>query len=546
MDIRDYLLARKTGGPGVDIQSLSVSSNNTYTAPEGVAYSPVVVDVPNSYKADDEGKVVSNAALVAQTSITVTQNGTVDTTTNNSVTVDVQPMLQEKTATENGDVMPDTGYDGLSKVTVNVSGGSGGSSAQRKAVNFIDSYDGTIAYSYTAAEFANLTALPENPSHDGMTAQGWNMPSNWTLSDAKTYVAANGKADWGQMYTTDDGKTRVYIHLEEGRTSPMLGCCPNGTVDVDWGDGTAHDTLTGTSVTKVQWTPTHNYADPGDYVIKLSVTGSMGLYGSSTSNQYSGLLRYSSSSDTRNYVYRNVIRRVEIGNSVTSIGGSAFYYCYSLTFVTIPSSVTSIGGSAFYYCYSLTSVTIPSSVTSIGSNVFSNCYSLTSVTIPSSVTSIGSNVFSNCYSLTSVTIPSSVTSIDSYAFYYCYSLTSVTIPSSVTSIGSNAFSTCYSLTSVTIPSSLTSIDSGAFSGCCSLTSVTIPSSVTSIGSGAFYNYYGLAALHFKPTTPPAVSNSNTFAGIPADCKIYVPTGKKSAYTSANNYPSSSTYTYVEE
>lgn len=35
-----------------------------------------------------------------------------------------QPVLQSKTATENGTVLPDTGYDGLSSVVVNVSGGS--------------------------------------------------------------------------------------------------------------------------------------------------------------------------------------------------------------------------------------------------------------------------------------------------------------------------------------------------------------------------------------------------------------------------------------
>ena len=30
------------------------------------------------------------------------------------------PILQEKEATENGEVLPDNGYDGLSKVIVNV------------------------------------------------------------------------------------------------------------------------------------------------------------------------------------------------------------------------------------------------------------------------------------------------------------------------------------------------------------------------------------------------------------------------------------------
>ena len=104
---------------------------------------------------------------------------------------------------------------------------------------------------------------------------------------------------------------------------------------------------------------------------------------------------------------------------VTSIGGSAFRECSSLTSVSIPNSVTSIGTSAFYNCYRLTSVTIPNSVTSIGGSAFRECFHLTSVTIPNSVTSIGGSAFEDCSSLTSITIPNSVTSIGSSAFFGC-------------------------------------------------------------------------------------------------------------------------------
>lgn len=79
-----------TGGSAV-IESKNITANDTYTAPTGVdGYNPVTVNVPNSYAASDEGKVVQSGALVAQTTRTVTANGTYDTITNNSVVVDVE------------------------------------------------------------------------------------------------------------------------------------------------------------------------------------------------------------------------------------------------------------------------------------------------------------------------------------------------------------------------------------------------------------------------------------------------------------------------
>lgn len=214
-----------------------------------------------------------------------------------------------------------------------------------KDITFYD-YDGTIVASWTLEELATKNALPDYPSHEGLTCQGW----NWSLDDLKI---TNRKMNVGAMYITDDGKTRIYIRLEEGRTSPMLGVCPNGTVTVDWGDGTTPDTLTGTRITTVKWTPNHAYAAPGAYIIKLTVDGTMGFYGEPSLTTGSAILNYSSSSDNRNCVYRNSVQKIEIGNGATRIGDSAFHSCYSLASITIPDGVTSIGSNTFFNCYSV-------------------------------------------------------------------------------------------------------------------------------------------------------------------------------------------------
>lgn len=70
----------------------TIASNGPYSAAADDldGYSSVTVNVPNTYAQADEGKVVQNGALAAQTALTVTENGTYDTTAKNSVTVDVE------------------------------------------------------------------------------------------------------------------------------------------------------------------------------------------------------------------------------------------------------------------------------------------------------------------------------------------------------------------------------------------------------------------------------------------------------------------------
>ena len=464
-------------------------------------------------------------------------------------------------------------------------GGGGSIPVAKGQVNFYD-YDGTIVKSMSSVQFRGLESMPTNPSHEGLTAQGW----NWSLSDAKTYVASYGSLDIGQTYTTSDGRTYLHIRLGEGRLKPYLGLTGNSsgtTVSIDWGDSSAVESVTLNNSTVYT---AHEYVSDGEYVISITVTnGTISLNGTSSSTN---LFRKAAYVDANNdKVYASILTKVELGTGVTFLETYAFGNCSSLSSITIPSTVTSIGNGIFNNCSSLTSVTIPSTVTSIGDYIFSTCYSLTSVTIPSTVTSIGTDAFSKCCSLSSITIPSTVTyikdstfggcsslssitipsgvtHIGNSAFYSCNALTSITIPSTVTSIGiaifqncsslisitilstvtsigDTVFSGCSSLTSITIPSAVTSIGQSAFSSCSSLSSITIPSTVTSIKNNAFSGARGLGFIKFTSTTPPTVSASNAWAYLSADCIIYVPTGRLSDYTSAQYYPDPNRYTYVE-
>lgn len=401
-----------------------------------------------------------------------------------------------------------------------------GGAVTEKDVNFYD-YDGTLVNSYTKNEFLALNEMPANPTHEGLTAQGW----NWNLQDAKTYVTDYGKLNIGEMYNTDDGSVRITIRLEDGRLSPYLGFAVNGTATIDWGDGSSSQNVTGTDNTTTIFT-LHNYTQAGEYVISISSENDIYILGSSTKTcllTANGSTTY----DYRSYAYGNSIIRID---GVTNIGNGAFGGCHSLSSITIPSGVTSIGTSAFEECYSLLSVTIPNSVTSINNNGFYNCVSLSNITISNSVTSIGMSTFYQCYSLSNITIPSSATDISYYVFNTCHSLSSVTIPNGVTDFKSDFFRACYSLSNITLLRSVTNIGEECFIFCHSLSSVIIAGNVTYVGTKAFYQCFSLAICDFSNNTSiPRLSNANAFSGIPSDCKIIVPDDLYEDWIAANNW-----------
>lgn len=441
------------------------------------------------------------------------------------------PTLQTKsvTITQNGStsVTPDTGYDGLSSVaiTTNVSGGGG--SVEEKDVNFYD-YDGTLTNSYTKTEFLALTELPENPTHQGLTSQGW----NWSLADAKAFVNTyNEILDIGQMYITNDGKTRIYITLDnKSFLSPYVGFAINGTATIEWGDGTS-DTVTGTSTSKVIYTQ-HTYSNTGNYVIKLSSTNLIDIIGFAGSFNCCGLI--SSNDEFVSKIYPNSVTNIELGSNIR-LGLYALGGLSSLKTITIPKGISLAMHSYFYQCYSLKYLCIPDNVTATYNNMCAYCYGLEKVILPNNLTNLAYGAFSSCYSLERVTIPRTVATIYGGVFNNCYSLKEITLPSNITfSSASSLLGSAYQLKSVNLPSSLTVIPSSMFYYCYTLKRINFTGNVTSIASSAFSSCKAVTCFDFTNcTTVPTLANVNAFSNTTG--KIVVPNSLYNDWITASNW-----------
>ena len=382
----------------------------------------------------------------------------------------------------------------------NVNVPSGGSGVTPKDVNFID-YDGTVLYAYTVNEFNALPTMPENPSHDGLTAQGW----NWSLAGAKAQLQAMPTAELyiGQMYTTDDGKTRIHIDIPRGLPQSrmqMVVCFKSSVADnvlIDWGDGTS-ETIGSTSTTSYS----HTYSNSGEYVISLEVTSGSILFDFNNSFSVYGDI---------NLKYLGTrIKRIHIGESV-DFGTYSFQKVHSLEYITIPNTVTKMYTYLFYECDSLKAVVVPDSVSAISNYGFSVCSSLNVVSLPEGFKTLNQSLFSSCKKLENITLPYTITGS-----------------------AQNVFNTCSELQKVCIPTGMTKIYSYMFGGCNCLEVVDIPDSVTTVEGYAFQNCNSLADVYVRPETPPTGSSS-MFTNYPNDMVIHVPHGTLEAYQTASGW-----------
>lgn len=58
-DMATRIAAIESGGGGAEVTELSITSNGTYTAPEGIGYSPVIVNVPQDGSPPDEAFILT-------------------------------------------------------------------------------------------------------------------------------------------------------------------------------------------------------------------------------------------------------------------------------------------------------------------------------------------------------------------------------------------------------------------------------------------------------------------------------------------------------
>ena len=434
-------------------------------------------------------------------------------TLNNTVILD----LTDATATAPDIIAPKTAYiaDGSKAVGT----GSGGTQEEiipdLKDVVYVD-YDGTIVEQYTASDFLALNAHPSNPSHSGLTAQGW----NWTLSDAKTYVQSYGILVIGQNYTTSDGKTKVYISVPEVCVDSLIyigviTTVKNGVI-ISWGDG--NTTVTSANA-NAYGSYSHSYSTAGDYIITLEATSGTYQLGGSNANQ-----EFIQNSGR---AMENAVIAVEIDDDVTYLHRGCFEACTNLRTCSIPTSITNIADGTT-------------------GNIF-NGTDIRCIVLPPDVSWSGGYLANYCYNCRFISLPKSLGNWD-FADGTAHRLLMASIPPRSTESNARVFYQASSLQKVSMPGTYTNIPTGFLRESRTVRKFTIPASVTNIAAWALHPMQNIREYHFQSASPPTLASASNMFTVNANVKIYVPYSADhsvlNAYQTASNW---STFTsYIEE
>ena len=371
----------------------------------------------------------------------------------------------------------------------------GGISVNKKDVNFFD-YDGTLLYSYTFSEAAELSVLPNLPTHTGLIAQEW----NWTLSQIQSDVNKRKTINVGCNLDTDDGSTCLFFYVHKGTRIPTLAlnfCIAAATsVVVYWGDGTSSSyTNSGSSALYVQATKTDYAEAPESGELCVKICGG---------NMWTEMVSFQQTMFSGGD--KPVLTRVNLGSNCIKLNDYTFYNCNSLSSVTVSNTIRYFGEDCFYGCGSLRFFTVPKSFTGLSNGVFQRC-GLRYLSIPKSISAIGSDAFHDCENLLEFVIPDGVSTLSSSVFYNCNSLLYAALPANITTIRSDAMRNCGSLyvldlSAYTDPTGLPTLrDSNAFSNTPSYLKILVADQVmlNAFSSATNWSYFA-SKMQIKGTS----------------------------------------------
>lgn len=185
-------------------------------------------------------------------------------------------------------------------------------------------------------------------------------------------------------------------------------------IQIDYGDGTPLETYANNRIE-------HTYATADEYTIRIKRVQHIGddfLYDSDLAN---------------------AVKEITIPHQITTIGNN-FAACPNLTKINLPNSLTSIGEGSLSGCENLTHVDLPNTLTEIGAN-FLLISGITSITIPEGIKKIPNNFCNYCDDLETVNIPKTTTSIGNYFCGGFETIENINIPENVENIGMGFFRT---------------------------------------------------------------------------------------------------------
>lgn len=144
------------------------------------------------------------------------------------------------------------------------------------------------------------------------------------------------------------------------------------------------------------------------------------------------------------------LQTVDISKDNISVIGDNAFKDSGIKTVIFGDTLTSIGESAFQNCSELEITELPPGLTELKKYAFEECSKLNISSLPEGLTHTGFASLEKT-AIESMTFPKSLVSVDHWTLAYCSNLKTIIFQSKVDEIVNNAFSFCDSLTDIYVP-----------------------------------------------------------------------------------------------